>query len=188
MITQKELKDVLDYDEETGIFTWMVSRTNSINVGDIAGTKNKLGYIQINIGYKIYYAHRLAYLHIYGYMPKEVDHRDQIKWHNWKSNLRKSTRKNNSRNRGNQKNNKSGVKGVIWNKYAKKWNAYIKINSTRKHLGYFKDINQAVLARYLAERKAKWHLSDPNSLAQEYCIKNGLIKRPIWVTINKRPK
>lgn len=35
------------------------------------------------------------------------------------------------------KNNTSGYKGVSWNKFAKKWSAHIKINTKKKHLGYF---------------------------------------------------
>ena len=40
----------------------------------------------------------------------------------------------------------STYKGVSWNKFAKKWSAYIKINYHKKHLGYFSSEKEAALA------------------------------------------
>ncbi len=184
MITQKKLKRILDYNPKTGIFRWKIRPANHILVGNIAGTKNKKGYIAIQIKGKIYGAHQLAWLYITGNWPKkDIDHKDQVKHHNWFSNLRYSSQQVNSRNTGNFKSNTSGVKGTHYCKKQNKWKAYIGKDNKLYNLGYFDDFNDAALARYLAERKAKWHLSDPNSPAQEYCIAHGLIERPIWVTI-----
>jgi len=47
MITQQELKELLHYNPETGIFTWKVSTARRVSSGDVAGTKRKDGYIQI---------------------------------------------------------------------------------------------------------------------------------------------
>ena len=46
-----------------------------------------------------------------------------------------------------QSNNKSGVKGVCWDKKRNQWKAYIKINDKVKHLGYFDEIDEARKAR-----------------------------------------
>ncbi len=182
MITQKRLKEVLDYDPETGIFTWKIKISDCINLGSIAGTKHNTGYIIIGIDNKNYLAHRLAWFYIYGKWPKkDIDHKDQIKHHNWKSNLRDKSHSFNLRNCGNHKHNKSGVKGVSYVKQSSNWRADININKKNTYLGSFDDFDGAVLARYKAERKANWHLSDPNSPAQEYCIEHCLIERPVWV-------
>ena len=45
--------------------------------------------------------------------------------------------------------NKSGYKGVAWNRKAKKWRAQIYVNGTNKHLGYFKTVKLAHIA-YIA--------------------------------------
>ena len=67
MITQAELKELLDYNQDTGIFTKKSTNKKS-------GTLTYSRYIRIQINNKAYYAHRLAWLYIYGCMPKYVDH------------------------------------------------------------------------------------------------------------------
>lgn len=76
MISQKELKQILDYDKETGIFTNKIYRKGINGVGDIAGS-NLYGYVRITINRKSYPAHCLAWLYVYGYFP---DHKDRIKY------------------------------------------------------------------------------------------------------------
>ena len=57
-----------------------------------------------------------------------------------------------SRTKAIQGNNTSGHKGVTFSKYAKKWQAKIGIGKGKtKHLGNFKTIEEAILARKAAE-------------------------------------
>lgn len=83
-ITQEYLKEVLNYNEHTGIFTWKeVNNTtifgsekttkmfNSKCAGKEAGNKEPSGYIRIHIRGKSYKAHLLVFLHVYGYIPTE---------------------------------------------------------------------------------------------------------------------
>ena len=72
---------------------------------------------------------------------------------NRKQNLRITTQEYNGKNRKKGKNNKSGVTGVHWHKAQQKWVAFISINKKLKHLGYFKNIEDAIKIRKEAEIK-----------------------------------
>jgi site-specific DNA-adenine methylase len=62
LLNQKELKQILNYNKDSGIFTWKVSPSNSVKINDVAGTTDKYGYIVIMIKSRNYFAHRLAFL------------------------------------------------------------------------------------------------------------------------------
>ena len=116
-ITQQRLKEVLSYNEETGKFTWLISKTNSVKVGSIAGCSHKsLGYIVIRIDGKLHYAHRLAWLYVHGHLPNEnklqIDHIDGDRANNTLYNLKESTSAENNRNQRRQSRNTSGSTGV----------------------------------------------------------------------------
>jgi len=156
MITQSELKEILDYDKETGVFTWKASRSR-VKVGQVAGT-NSQGYIRIKINRKLYMAHCLAWLYVYGKLPiKEVDHENQIKNHNWIKNLREVTHQQNLQNIGNRKNNTTGFKGVCFYKSSNKWVSYIKIQGKSTFLGYYKTPELAADAYKKAQEKYHSH-------------------------------
>ena len=79
--------------------------------------------------------------------PKiNVDHLDGDGLNNQRSNLRVCTDSQNGANRGKQKNNKSGYKGVHWNKKTKKWAAQIQYHKKVLNLGYYSDIIEAAKA------------------------------------------
>jgi len=147
MLTQARLKEILDYDSQTGIFVWK-KYGNRTKHGKIAGTKHGDGYIRIGIDYKLYLAHRLAWLFVYGYMPVELtDHINGIRNDNKISNLRECSSSQNSQNRQRRNDNKSGFKGISWHKPAKKWQVFIKLNGQSKYLGTFQDLSSAIEAR-----------------------------------------
>jgi hypothetical protein len=75
-----------------------------------------------------------------------VDHINGNKLDNHKSNLRKCTVAQNIYNSKICSRNKSGYKGVYWNKEKGKWSAQIKYNRKSMHIGYFKNKNDAALA------------------------------------------
>jgi len=93
MITQKELKELLHYNPDTGIFTRLIKTASSVQIGDVAGCKHKAnGYIIINVLGIPYRAHRLAWLYMTGRWPKhQVDHDDHIRHNNKWSNLFEAT-------------------------------------------------------------------------------------------------
>ena len=73
-------------------------------------------------------------------IPKEgfvIDHINGNKLDNRKENLRYCLHCENTRNSKINSRNKTGYKGVIWHKRDKKFQANIRINGKRIHLGYF---------------------------------------------------
>jgi hypothetical protein len=78
-----------------------------------------------------------------------VDHKDGNGLNNARSNLRLATNAQNTINSRRSSRNKSGYKGVSWNKENHKWYAYIKINGRNKHLGTF-DTPEDAYAVYCA--------------------------------------
>lgn len=69
------------------------------------------------------------------------------------SNCRWATRSEQMRNSRMSIKNKSGVRGVFWNKTNQKYRVRIAINGKNIHLGYFKTIAEAAEARRLGETK-----------------------------------
>lgn len=171
-ITLKRLKEVLDLNHETGIFTWKISTANYIKVGSVAGSDEN-GYIVIQIDGKRYKAHRLVWFLEEGYFPEHgLDHKDRVRNHNWRSNLREASTQCNSRNTGNHITNTSGVKGVSWDKALGMWKVSIRNNYKGKHLGYYKSFDNAVCARLAGEQCLDWANCDSSSPAFKYVIEN----------------
>lgn len=144
MITQKELKQLLDYDKMTGLFTWRVQK-GYIKPGRIAGVVNNKNkpYIRITINQKRYMAHRLAWLYEFGYEPKEIDHINGIKYDNRIDNLREVTRSINMQNTKSIK-SYSDVCGVYYDKSRDHYTIKLYIKpGHKKYFGVFKDLTEA---------------------------------------------
>lgn len=154
MITQAELKEYLNYDENTGIFTWKVSPSCAVKAGMIAGGTRKDRYTHIKILGRFYLAHRLAWLYMYGHHPeKHIDHINGIRADNRISNLRLCTFSQNQQNLSKLRdNNTSGLLGVSYYKITNKWKAQICLNKKYIFLGYFDDKESAYKA-YLKKKK-----------------------------------
>lgn len=77
----------------------------------------------------------------------KVDHKDGDGLNNTRSNIRICTQAQNCANRKTiGKNNKSGYKGVYFNKSKNKWRAMLKFNKKEIHLGYFSNPVEAAHA------------------------------------------
>ena len=160
MITQEELKSLLNYNPETGMFVWAAKR-QKIQIGSIAGTPSK-GYISIGINYKAYSAHKLAWLYVYGVWPTEIDHINHVKTDNRIKNLRETTRSQNQKNQPLRKKSKSGVSGVIWGRARGKWIAQVNVNGVTVGLGSYADKFEAICARMSANNKYGYHENHGN--------------------------
>ena len=170
-LTQERLKEILHYDSETGIFTWLVSRDGPGCIDGVAGSINSNGYLVIGVDWEIYGAHRLAFLWMEGYLPEnDVDHIDRSRSNNRWSNLREVSRLCNLRNSKLNKHNTIGVSGVDWYKDRKKWGAFVTVNGGRKHLGCYEDFEDAVCARLAAEQCLNWSGCDSSSPAFRYVM------------------
>tara|TARA_R110001632_G_scaffold220720_1_gene350834 strand:+ start:473 stop:976 length:504 start_codon:yes stop_codon:yes gene_type:complete len=160
MITQKELKELVDYDNSTGLFAWRFGRVGA-KKGAICGSKNKgSGYVEITLLRKSYLCHRLVFLYTTGSFPLgEVDHINHAKDDNRWCNLRDVHHLDNQKNRKIFKNNKSGTAGVSWHSASKKWQAGIQVNYKSINLGYYDVLDEAIKAREDANIKYGFHIN-----------------------------
>jgi len=172
-LTYDELHIQLMYNPWTGDFYWKNPSNNNVKIGGVAGTLTKKGYIYIGINNKQYMAHRLAWFYVYGYMPENmIDHESRIKTHNCIKNLREASDQCSNRNRGMFRNNTTEVTGVYKDKSTNRWISQITVNKKRKHLGRYKDFDDAVCARLAGEQCLNWEDCDSNSSAFKYVKEN----------------
>lgn len=158
MLDQSRLKELLHYDPETGIFTWLKPTSNRVKVGAVCNTVGPIGYVVIGVLGKRLYAHRLAWLYMTGGWPSDqVDHANCDKLDNRWSNLRVAGKTKNMQNIGLRANNSSGFTGVGFHAQTGRWRAYIADSGNMVHVGLFDTIDQAVAAR---ESAAKSHYGE----------------------------
>lgn len=142
MISQEKLKEILHYDENSGVFTWVKAASKRIKQGSVAGGYNSHGYQVIKINGLNYKAHRLAWLYVYGYLPKScIDHINCVRGDNRICNLRLANNSQNKLNAIPQRNNSSGYKGV--SRHKGRWRVQASVNGRRYYLGIFKDVFEA---------------------------------------------
>ena len=137
--------------------------SNFGNVINILKNKQKIstvkahGYLDLNLYKNNKRTHRTVHSLVAEAFLKNdnnypcVDHIDGNPKNNYVDNLRYVTVSQNLMNSKLHKHNTSGYKGVFWSNSKNRWLATINVNRNRKHLGYFKNIEDAVKARKIAE-------------------------------------
>jgi hypothetical protein len=164
-LTQEIVRELLDYDPETGALTWRQRDREWFTSNRQWKTWNKrfsvkpagrliLGYRRVKMLGAVYYAHRLIWLWMTGLLPKDqIDHINRDGTDNCWSNLREATYKDNRRNLSLHKTNTTGRVGV----YPTKCGTYQATISSRPsfriNLGCFPTFEQACAARKEAERQ-----------------------------------
>ena len=158
-LTAEYVREILDYDPETGVFIRKVRTAQCNRVGDradklVLAPIGRVGYRDITIKSKKYQAHRIAWLHYYGEWPKDqLDHINGERGDNRIANLRDvSDRVNKENTHVPRKHNSSGYLGVHWSSQQGKWQGRIAVHGKNKHLGFFEDPAEAHQAYIKAKR------------------------------------
>lgn len=153
-LTAERLRELLDYDRETGVFTWTAAAHSVRQHGEVAGCA-KGARVLIGVCGRQYFAHRLAVLHVTGSWPTaHVDHRSGEPSDNRWTNLRDVSPSVNAQNqRRAHKGSVSRFLGVYWRKDRKKWQATITVNGQKTHLGLFEREEDAGAAYLEAKRR-----------------------------------
>lgn len=147
---QERLRQLFRYDDATGNLIWRKRNDaavwwNSKYAGNIAGSPNSQGRLQVGIKRRYYLVSRIVYAYFFGFPELPIDHINGDRKDNRIQNLRMATNSQNSHNRGATINSKTGVKGVYPENG--KYRAQMKINGKQKHIGYFETIEAAKAAR-----------------------------------------
>jgi hypothetical protein len=152
--TQDRLKELLLYDENTGILRWKKKRKGVKEDGMIAGCPTHDGYLKVSIDGTQYKAHHVIWCYVTGEWPVLIDHKDTIGMHNFLENLRKTTPAGNAQNTKSKKtiSSPSRLKGAYLDKRRDRWHSRIIANGQLKILGYFSTAEEAHLA-YVAAAK-----------------------------------
>lgn len=152
-LTAERLREVLDYDPETGVFTRLVWTSNCVRVGDaVRGCPDGDGYLRIRVDKASYQSHRLAWLWVHGEWPVyQIDHINGVKHDNRLINLRDVTQSVNTQNlKRARANNASSLLGVAPDYH--RWKSQITADGVTFHLGTFDTPEEAHRAYIGAKR------------------------------------
>lgn len=117
---------------------WVGVAFNTKNSGNIAGTSQPDGYVNIGLNRQIYKAHRLIYAMNFDDLTPDnyIDHINGIVFDNRICNLRIATKAQNSGNVKRRSDNLSGEKGVWWCNSKKIWIAQVQVKGTKYNKGF----------------------------------------------------
>ncbi len=150
-LTQARLKELLHYNPETGLFTWLARGGSRRRAGDVAGSVKKDGYRYIGLCGERFLAHRLAWFYQHGEWPTdEVDHKNRARDDNRISNIRAATRAQNAINLGPRRNSTADSAGAYYRPKLGKWVSQISDRGKTRYLGLFTTEASAKAAYALA--------------------------------------
>lgn len=152
-LSADRIRELLDYDVDTGVFRWRKGRQGIKAAGAVAGDATWNGYWRVCVDGRRYMAHVLAWLYMTGEHPAaDIDHINGVRTDNRFGNLRVASRSENNQNqRRAHRDNKSGYLGVSPNRGG--WAASININKRKHHIGTFDTPEQAHKAYLEAKRE-----------------------------------
>lgn len=157
---QTELKELFNYDPDTGVVTRKKCTANRHVLGEVVGFAGSRGYLQAAVRSVKYPLHRLIWCLVTGEWPEgDIDHINRNRADNRLANLRAVTRSENNHNAGMSRRNKSGYTGVCWDKAKNSWIANICVGGKTKHIGRYASAERAAEARKQA--KAVYHPTAP---------------------------
>ena len=167
-ISVDRVRELLKYEEETGFLLWkkdiFCGRGKGrpvVKEGQIAGSFNRKGYLEVGIEGHVYYGHMLSFVINHGRWPESrLDHRDQNPSNNRIDNLREVSALENSQNSDkpfNVPNRTSKYRGVYWDKSTGFWKAKIIADKKIIYLGNFRSEEEA--SKVYVEAKSRLHVS-----------------------------
>lgn len=143
-IDQEKIVSLLRYDPDTGLFEWRTPKHGLCkkHPGQ-KGPKSKYGQIRIN-GIA-YLTHRLAWVYVNGPIPDGmlVDHINGDTANNRLINLRLASKTENGYNCTARIHNRTGLKGVSYDRNTEKFSARITVSGKRINLGTFETSEEA---------------------------------------------
>jgi len=165
-LTQDIVRELFDYNFETGVCLWKERETKWFKIGDggysaernstiwnkrfagkVVGSMDPDGYKQTCVFGKTYKLHRLIWLYVTGEWPEYIDHKNGVRDDNSWENLQNVSMQENNQNMILRINNTSGYQGVNWNKKNKNWMVRIGIiingKTKEKYLGSFDSLKEA---------------------------------------------
>lgn len=152
MVTQERLKELFDYHED-GFLVRKVYVNGGHHVGEILGCEVRCarGIKRWRVCVDTWYFFNSTAVWVWhnGPVPDglEIDHRDRNQLNDRIGNLRPATRSQNAYNRRMRSDNKTGYKGLQWDTKRARWLVQVSIGKKRKHLGYFKEVEDALACR-----------------------------------------
>lgn len=162
--TKFDKNEIIEYDDYAEVILYNIKNE------EVSRAKIDLDDIGLISKYKWYLgSHTYATTRIYdkngkgrnyamhkiltGTSSEIIDHKNRDTLDNRRVNLVLSDKSKNAINAGLRRNNSSGVTGVSFSKRTNLWRAYINYNKKRIELGWFKELNEAIKARLLAEKQ-----------------------------------
>lgn len=164
MITQSKLKGLFEYREDGNLISKTIRAGSAYKPGDIVGTLNEDGYLQIKIESRLYRLHTLIYIYHHGACSELIDHIDTNKLNNRIENLRITTHTTNQWNRGLFSNNTSGVKGLTYNKKSGTWQASVMANGKRN----YKHFKGSYTCKETFQKATEWLIAKRKELHGEF--------------------
>lgn len=170
MPSQEYLNELLRYEHRTGKLYWRErtpklfkegKRTaewtakwwNNRFANKEAGALTPKGFVHLKIEGNFFPANRLIWKMFNGTEPDVVKHKNGVRHDNKLENLLPTTFLDRQSQLAKYSNNKSGFKGVSWHKHSCKWHARIKVKGKIIDLGLFTELDDAIGARRVANKK-----------------------------------
>ena len=149
------LRDIFDYNPETGVLVWLDGRQKGL----AAGSTDARGYCQVSVGSRDdrlrTHVHQVAWAYMTGeWAPHDIDHINHDKSDNRFCNLRALSRSLNQQNqiRGHS-GSLTGLLGVVPNRKTGRYMARIHVNGKSKQVGTFGTPEEAHAAYVEAKRR-----------------------------------
>ena len=147
MIKETKFKGYYVSDQGEVFSTWRGCPSGRVKVNRylMSQATDDIGRKSVRLNNKNVRIHRLVYETFIGDIPngKLVDHIDRNPSNNNLTNLRIASKFENQRNMNIRRDNKTGYKGVYFNKQRGHYQAYIQLKDTHKYLGSFATAEEA---------------------------------------------